>query len=65
MVVDEVVRGALADAADQHGGHVAFGPAALAGEMAVLDEVSARAERLAVAAVQRNAAVAGVEDVAA
>ncbi len=65
MVVDEVVRGALADAADQHRRHIALGPAALAREMAVLDEVSAGLQRLAVAAVHRNAAVAGVEDVAA
>ena len=51
MVVDEVVRGPLADAADQDGRHVAFGPAALAREMTILDEVSAGAEGLTVAAI--------------
>ena len=65
VVVDEVVRGTLADAAHEHRRHVALGPAALAGEMAVLDKVSAGPECLPVAAVQGDAAVAGVEDVAA
>ena len=50
VVVDEVVGGALADAADRHCGDVALGPAALARKMAVLDEVRAGLKCLAIAA---------------
>ena len=50
VIVDEIVRDALADSFQQHGRHITFGPASLAGEMAVLDEVSAGCEGPAVAA---------------
>src|SRR5204863_9396464 len=65
MIVDEIVRGAHADAFDQHGRHVAFRPAALAREMAVFHEVSGGRQRLAIAAAQRDAAIAGVENITA
>ena len=43
VIVDEVVRGAQADAAHQHRRHVAFGPAALARESGSSRQMPARA----------------------
>src|ERR1039457_6858575 len=65
MVVDEIMRRALAYAPNEHCRHVTFGPAALAREVAVLDKMPASPKRLPVSAVQRDAAVAAIEDVAA
>ena len=65
VVMDKIVRGALANAADEHGGDIALGPAALARKVAILHKVPAGAKGLPVAAVHRDAAVARIEDVAA
>ncbi|MFM1943117.1 MAG: hypothetical protein RI897_2099 [Verrucomicrobiota bacterium] len=64
MVVDEVVAGEVADAAELDGGDVAFGPPALVMEVVVLDEVGCGFEGGTVAAGEDDATVAGVEDIA-
>src|SRR6185437_7151907 len=64
VIVDQVVGNALTHAADQHRRHVTLRPTALLLEVAILDHVSGRRERLAVAARQRHASVAGVFNVA-
>src|SRR5207302_382846 len=64
MIAHVVVRDAEADAAQENAGGVTFRPAGLALEMAVLHEMAAGGERLAVAAGERDAAIAGVKNVA-
>src|SRR5579859_7212054 len=65
VIVNEVVRRAQTDAGHSDGRHVAFRPATLPLEVAVLDEMFARHERLAITTGQLHTAVSGVKDVAA
>src|ERR1051325_4596128 len=64
MIVNQIMRSALADAAQQNRRDVALGPSALPLEVAVFDKMSARRKCLTIAATQRNAAIAGVENIA-
>src|ERR1051326_9448228 len=64
MIVNEIVRHAMAHPFEQHGWNVAFRPAAFSLEMAILDEVSAGCERLPVATLQRHSAVPRIRDLA-
>src|SRR6185503_18207747 len=64
MIVNKIVRHAMAHASQQDGGHVTLRPAPLSLEMAILYNVSSRRERLPVPAIQRNSPIAGVRDVA-
>src|SRR5438445_2057958 len=64
MIVHQVVRYAVPDAAHQHSRRVAPRPAGLPLEMTVFREMAAGRERLSVPPAERHAAIAGVEQVA-
>src|SRR6266511_4397637 len=64
MIVHQIVRYAVPDAAQQHSRRVASRPAGLPLEMTVFHEMAAGRERLSVAPAERHAAIASVEHVA-
>src|SRR5207237_4469630 len=61
---DQVARNPQTNPFHQHGRHITFGPAALSREAAILHIMPRRGESLAITALQRHTAIAGVEQFA-